>query len=92
MDKGTKLLNSASKQGKLTPQLKYAVSRCISLEEIDVLAAPLKPGSKQSLAAKAAKAGLEQPALDLINGSSVSVSLQSNISFFQTFHKQVLSL
>lgn len=72
-DKVSKLTESATRQGKLTSQLKYALSRVTTQDELEVLAAPLKPGSKQSLAAKAVKAGLEQSALDLVNGAHVSV-------------------
>lgn len=50
----------------MTPQLKAGVAKVTSIDQLDILAAPFKAGSKLSLAAKAIEAGLQEAAFDLL--------------------------
>ena len=68
-EKGKKLLSTAEQQDKATKMFRAALSNATSLEEIDVLGQPFKTGSKATLAARAAKAGLEEAAMDLMNNT-----------------------
>ncbi|KAF4522044.1 hypothetical protein B566_EDAN010921 [Ephemera danica] len=66
--KAKKLLQQVKQAGKLSQDIKVAVLCCQSICELDVLAAPFKPGAKTSLAERARSLGLEQPALQILWG------------------------
>lgn len=66
-EKQEKVIKSLEKVEKLTPDLASAITCSKTLEEIDHLYAPFKPGAKRSLAERAKAAGLEDPAMNILN-------------------------
>ncbi|XP_050408059.1 S1 RNA-binding domain-containing protein 1 [Patella vulgata] len=66
------------KTGKLSKDLVEALKHAQSLDEVDTLFAPFKPGHKGTLAERARKLGLEPMALKILDGRSVDLSTLVN--------------
>ncbi|KAL8619606.1 hypothetical protein ACOMHN_019662 [Nucella lapillus] len=54
--------------GKMTKQLELTLQHARTMEEVDMLYAPFKPGHKGSLAERAKAAGLEPAAMGILDG------------------------
>ena len=67
-EKCKKLMNSVEKLGKLTPGVRRSFLCCQTLAELETVNAPFKTGSKASLAERARKLGLEDVALEVLEG------------------------
>ncbi|XP_044735468.1 S1 RNA-binding domain-containing protein 1 isoform X3 [Chrysoperla carnea] len=69
--KADNVLKSLKTQGMLENRIKYAVLNARTIDEIDHIYAPYKPGSKKTLAERAKELGLEEVALNYLNGTSL---------------------
>nr|XP_040581611.1 S1 RNA-binding domain-containing protein 1-like [Lepeophtheirus salmonis] len=75
-----KLAEQIQKDDKLTPSLKKSLECISSPEELELISAPFKSSSKQTLAARGRSiAGLEKCAQELIDGSHSWTSIKSLI-------------
>ncbi|XP_066249350.1 uncharacterized protein YdcI [Euwallacea similis] len=61
----------AAQQGKLDDKLQSNICAARTLEELEYIYAPFKPESKGSLADRARKCGLEEPALHILNNTAL---------------------
>ncbi|XP_076464410.1 S1 RNA-binding domain-containing protein 1-like [Babylonia areolata] len=66
--------SSISGLGKMTKKLEWTLRHARTMEEVDMLYAPYKPGHKGSLAERAKAAGLEPAALAILDGKPVDLS------------------
>ncbi|XP_046336973.2 S1 RNA-binding domain-containing protein 1-like isoform X2 [Haliotis rufescens] len=73
MSKMSSVYNSIESAGKMNRTLAAALKRSTSLTEVEHLYAPYKPGHKGSLAERARKLGLEEPALQILDGKHVEL-------------------
>ncbi|XP_067680479.1 S1 RNA-binding domain-containing protein 1-like isoform X2 [Haliotis asinina] len=73
ISKMSSVYNSIESAGKMNRTLAAALKRSTSLTEIEHLYAPFKPGHKGSLAERARKLGLEEPALQILDGKHVQL-------------------
>ncbi|ESP04111.1 hypothetical protein LOTGIDRAFT_136816 [Lottia gigantea] len=64
---------SISKLGKMTSGLAESLQNAQSLDEIEILYAPFKPGHKGTLAERAKKLGLEPTALMILDGKQFNL-------------------
>ena len=69
-EKCKKLMSSVEKVGKLTTGVRRSFLCCQTLAELETVNAPYKTGSKASLAERARKLGLEDVALEVLEGQS----------------------
>lgn len=69
-EKCGKILASVEKLGKLVPVLKNAFLSAQSIQELEHLFTPFKPGSKSSLAERARKLGFENIAEEILGGKN----------------------
>ncbi|KAF5303492.1 hypothetical protein FQA39_LY09955 [Lamprigera yunnana] len=61
-------INNVKKLGKLNPVLHNIILGVRSIEELEHIYAPYKPGAKRTLAERAKSLGLEEPAMTLLEG------------------------
>ncbi|KAK4875071.1 hypothetical protein RN001_011493 [Aquatica leii] len=61
-------ITAIEKLGKMSPSLKNIILGVRSVEELEYIYAPFKPGTKRTLAERAKALGLEKPALALLAG------------------------
>ncbi|RZC39162.1 S1 RNA-binding domain-containing protein 1, partial [Asbolus verrucosus] len=64
------VVKNLEKTEVLTEQLKHNITSSRSIEELEYVYAPYKPGSKRTLAERAKELGLEEPALSLLHNQS----------------------
>ncbi|KAK7490172.1 hypothetical protein BaRGS_00018517 [Batillaria attramentaria] len=64
--------STVNSQGKMTKQLEQALRHSRTMEEVEMLYAPFKPGHKGSLAERAKALGLEPPAMSILDGKTVN--------------------
>ncbi|KAB0794768.1 hypothetical protein PPYR_00282 [Photinus pyralis] len=72
-------LNNINKQGQLDSKLRKIILGVQSVEELELIYAPFRPGAKRTLAERAKSLGLEPPALSLLEGAE-SVNLERYIN------------
>lgn len=72
-------LNNIKKQGQLDSKLRKIILGVHSVEELEHIYAPYRPGAKRTLAERARALGLEPPALTLLEGAE-SVNLERFIN------------
>ena len=68
-EKCSKLISTLEKSGKSTPAVRQALASARSMSELDHSFAPFKTGSKASLAQRARKLGLEETAMEVLEGA-----------------------
>ena len=78
-EKCKKLMSSVDKVGKLTAGVRRSFLCCQTLAELETVNAPYKTGSKASLAERARKLGLEDTALEVLEGQSGGWGLPSQV-------------
>ena len=78
-EKCKKLMSSVDKAGKLTAGVRRSFLCCQTLAELETVNAPYKTGSKASLAERARKLGLEDTALEVLEGQSGVWGLPSQV-------------
>ncbi|KAK7104249.1 S1 RNA-binding domain-containing protein 1-like [Littorina saxatilis] len=71
--KMSSVFNSISGQGKMTKQLEVTLKHARTMEEVEMLYAPFKPGHKGSLAERAKALGLEPAALAVLDGKMIKL-------------------
>ena len=78
-EKCKKLMSSVEKVGKLTAGVRQSFLCCQTLAELEAVNAPYKTGSKASLAERARKLGLEDIALEILEGQPGIWKLPSRV-------------
>ena len=78
-EKCKKLMSAVDKVGKLTAGVRRSFLCCQTLAELETVNAPFKTGSKASLAERARKLGLEDIALEVLDGHSGVWRLPSQV-------------
>ena len=78
-EKCKKLMSSVEKVGKLTAGVRQSFLCCRTLAELEAVNAPYKKGSKASLAERARKLGLEDIALEILEGQPGIWKLPSRV-------------
>ncbi|CAH0554650.1 unnamed protein product [Brassicogethes aeneus] len=63
------VVKAVEKLGQLNPVLRKSIASARTIEELEHIYAPYKPGGKRTLAERAKELGLEEPALTLINNT-----------------------
>ncbi|XP_069678482.1 S1 RNA-binding domain-containing protein 1 [Periplaneta americana] len=69
--KAATVMKNIAKLGKLTPYLERCIRGARSLNELDHIYSPFKPGSKNTLAERARQLGLEDAANAILTGSRI---------------------
>ncbi|KAJ8944044.1 hypothetical protein NQ318_016242 [Aromia moschata] len=70
-------MKAINKLGSLNPKLEKTIKSVRSMEELEIIYAPFKPGGKRTLAERAKELGLQEPAMYVLN--NVEVDLNSYI-------------
>lgn len=81
-------MKTIAKTGKMNPVIRKSILCAKTMEEIEHVYLPFKPGAKRSLAERAKAQGLEEPAMSLLNNTE-TVNLEQ---FVNNEIKEVASL